>query len=68
VIRWLTMQFLRRKKATLEDVVEHAPPPPSRHDEIQHLERRTDDAMRRIRALGVRLDIHELRHRADQRR
>lgn len=36
----------------------------SRSSKIEQQERQTDDAIRRLRALGVRVDVYEIRHRS----
>lgn len=61
------MGIFRRKEdgATDGDVAERAMNVPSESSKIQSLESRTDDALKRMRAIGVRVDVYELRRKDD---
>ena len=66
VIEWLRMKFRDRDEGG-DDVIQDGTAP-SKSSKIEQVERRTEDAMRRLRAIGVHVDVYELRRREEEQR
>ena len=66
MIGWL-MRFFGKKAGDEEEPAPGALGAPSRSSKIEQLEQRTDDAMRRLRAAGVRVEVYEIRRKEQAR-